>query len=213
MTSEDTVTNLPDFSPADIKEIQGLFHQLIIKRAAEFGGTYAFLNDKNKGLPDILDAYQRGIWYPLYPVDGMGKPDILESRVGRAYYPVDGMGGGFAYVLTKRHGEPLLIVDSWCRVIGGSEQRHEITTGGIVKTYEDVSDEVCLSDISDVIKLHAWYFSSCTRYTRWGQLRRKYKEYKDHKLVVFLSNLSKFIVFFILLTVVVILISIARLCG
>ena len=37
------------------------------------------------------------------------------------------MYGGFAYSLSIAGEEPTLTVESWCRVVGGSGQRHVIT--------------------------------------------------------------------------------------
>lgn len=48
----------------------------------------------------------------------------------KAWFPVLGMNGGFSYWL-EGDGERLtLITESWCRVVGGSGQRHEITSSG-----------------------------------------------------------------------------------
>lgn len=47
-----------------------------------------------------------------------------------AWFPIPGMYGGFSYWL-KGEGEDIkLITESWCRVWGGSGQRHEITATG-----------------------------------------------------------------------------------
>lgn len=43
------------------------------------------------------------------------------------WFPVPGMYGGFTYRLSVGGGEPTLVTESWCRVVGGSGQRHEIT--------------------------------------------------------------------------------------
>jgi hypothetical protein len=100
------------FSQENLKIIENHFHALIIERAKEGRSmTAKFLADENKKLPDILAD---------------------EAIIGRAWYPVPGMYGGFAYSLTKRGGKPLLKVSSWSRVVGGSGQRHEITTDGCV---------------------------------------------------------------------------------
>jgi hypothetical protein len=47
-----------------------------------------------------------------------------------AWFPVPGMYGGFAYHFASGREQPVLIVDSWSRVVAGSEQRHEITVEG-----------------------------------------------------------------------------------
>ncbi len=43
------------------------------------------------------------------------------------WFPVPGMYGGFSYTLS--HDE--LIVESWCRVVGGSGQTHRVTVNGV----------------------------------------------------------------------------------
>ena len=42
------------------------------------------------------------------------------------------MYGGFAYRLIERDGMPVLITESWQRIVGGSGQRREITINGSV---------------------------------------------------------------------------------
>lgn len=40
------------------------------------------------------------------------------------------MYGGFAYSFTIDKGATALVTDSWCRVAGGSGQRHLVTPEG-----------------------------------------------------------------------------------
>jgi hypothetical protein len=40
------------------------------------------------------------------------------------------MYGGFSYRLASSGADAKLISESWCRVVGGSGQRHEITSEG-----------------------------------------------------------------------------------
>jgi hypothetical protein len=40
------------------------------------------------------------------------------------------MYGGFKYRLERDGAEACLVAESWCRVSGGSGQRHEITSDG-----------------------------------------------------------------------------------
>jgi hypothetical protein len=47
-----------------------------------------------------------------------------------AWFPVPGMAGGFAYRFASKREPPVLIVESWSRIVVGSEQRHEITAEG-----------------------------------------------------------------------------------
>jgi ADP-ribosylglycohydrolase len=95
------------FALSDLKIIQKYFHDLILDRNINNG---LFLENENKKLPTITN----------------------KIREKEKWYPVPGMYGGFKYHLTEKNGKPLLIIESWCRVVGGSGQRHEITTGGCV---------------------------------------------------------------------------------
>jgi hypothetical protein len=40
------------------------------------------------------------------------------------------MCGGFSYWLEGEGEQTKLITESWCRVVGGSGQRHEVTAEG-----------------------------------------------------------------------------------
>ena len=100
-----------EFSSEELEIIQKYFHELILKRAESLK---KFLTDENKNLPIISN----------------------EIFCKRLWYPVPGMYGGFKYKLSERNGKPLLTTSSWWRVIGGSGQRHEITTDGCVLVEE-----------------------------------------------------------------------------
>ena len=102
------------FTMDDLKAIQNHFHELIIERAKQGWDCTAFLADENKKLPEITNE------------------TYIKTQKERAWYPVPGMYGGFAYQLNERDGKPLLITESWSRVVDGSGQRHEITTDGYV---------------------------------------------------------------------------------
>jgi hypothetical protein len=52
---------------------------------------------------------------------------LLEFDKAKCWFAVPGMYGGFAFWLAEDRPEPKLICESWCRVVGGSGQRHEIT--------------------------------------------------------------------------------------
>jgi hypothetical protein len=55
---------------------------------------------------------------------------LLELANPCVYFPVPGMYGGFEYTLQAAGANSTLAVDSWCRVCGGSGQRHLITAAG-----------------------------------------------------------------------------------
>lgn len=52
---------------------------------------------------------------------------MLEVRRSMFWFPVPGMDGGFSYWLDGEGDSARLISESWCRVAGGSGQRHELT--------------------------------------------------------------------------------------
>ena len=47
-----------------------------------------------------------------------------------AWFPIPGMYGGFNYWWVGRGRSAKLVAESWCRVVAGSGQRHEITSEG-----------------------------------------------------------------------------------
>jgi len=95
------------FALDDLNIIQKYFHDLILDRNKY---NQPFLENENKKLPTITNGI----------------------REKEKWYPVPGMYGGFKYYLTEKKEKPMLISESWCRVVGGSGQRHEITTDGCV---------------------------------------------------------------------------------
>ncbi len=55
---------------------------------------------------------------------------LLELDRPKMWFPVPGMYGGFSYWLEGSGADAKLISESWCRVVGGSGQRHSITSAG-----------------------------------------------------------------------------------
>lgn len=55
---------------------------------------------------------------------------LLELERPQMWFPVPGMYGGFSYRLESAGVRAKLVSESWCRVVGGSGQRHEITSAG-----------------------------------------------------------------------------------
>ncbi len=55
---------------------------------------------------------------------------LLELNDPRMWFPVPGMYGGFSYWLEADGVQARLVAESWCRVEGGSGQRHEIDSSG-----------------------------------------------------------------------------------
>jgi len=55
---------------------------------------------------------------------------LLEIEHSRVRFGVPGMYGAFAYGFESFGVEARLVAESWCRIVGGSGQRHEITSAG-----------------------------------------------------------------------------------
>jgi hypothetical protein len=73
----------------------------------------------------------RAAW--LIDPQGLALPELaplLAAADPEGWFPVPGMYGGFSYRLEGEGTEARLIVESWCRVHGGSGQRHEVTAAG-----------------------------------------------------------------------------------
>lgn len=67
----------------------------------------------------------------LIEKSGMRLPELeplLEINPPQMWFPIPGMYGGFNYWLDGKGNEAKLTSESWCRVVGGSGQRHEITS-------------------------------------------------------------------------------------
>ena len=92
-------------APDLLDAVQRGFHELIGERMREFGVTHELR------LPELEVMLE------------MPRPEL--------WFPVPGMYGGFHCRLEPHDSGPRLITDSWCRVVGGSEEHHEITERGI----------------------------------------------------------------------------------
>ena len=55
---------------------------------------------------------------------------LLEIKQAPVWFAVPGMYGGFSYQLEADGEQSRLIVESWCRVCGGSGQRHVVSASG-----------------------------------------------------------------------------------
>ena len=85
-----------------LQKIQQLFHATILSRAKDL------IEKSALRLPEL--------------------EPLLEINQPQMWFPVPGMYGGFNYWLDSEGNEVKLISESWCRVVGGSGQRHEITS-------------------------------------------------------------------------------------
>lgn len=90
--------------------------------------------------PDVLSAMQKHFHAvireratELVDKEQLRLPELeplLEEEKVTVWFAVPGMYGGFNYRLTEDGIDAKLVVESWCRVVGGSGQRHEITSAG-----------------------------------------------------------------------------------
>lgn len=87
-----------------LRQVQAHFHAVIRGRAEEL------VNEHQLRLPEL--------------------EPLLELERPQMWFPVPGMYGGFSYRLEAAGVEAKLVSESWCRVVGGSGQRHEITSAG-----------------------------------------------------------------------------------
>ena len=89
-----------------LQKIQEHFHAVILGRAADL------VRDARLRLPEIAH--------------------LLEAAIDAeaTWFAIPGMYGGFSYRLAADGVDARLVAESWCRVAGGSGQRHEITSAG-----------------------------------------------------------------------------------
>ncbi|WP_207063823.1 hypothetical protein [Motiliproteus sp. SC1-56] len=93
---------------ATIASLERHFHDLIHKRASEFELEVEI------DLPSLTD------------------PKLRLSKEN--WFAVPGMYGGFHFWFEGEGDTARLVTESWCRVVGGSGQRHEITPNGTTLT-------------------------------------------------------------------------------
>lgn len=91
-------------SSGALSKIQQYFHQVIRGRANQLVEEHALR------LPEL--------------------EPLLELEQPKMWFAVPGMYGGFSYRLETEAEESRLITESWCRVVGGSGERHEINAFG-----------------------------------------------------------------------------------
>lgn len=87
-----------------LMKVQAHFHEVILGRAARQ------VQDAGLRLPEL--------------------EPLLEFEPHDVWFAVPGMYGGFSYRLQSEGIEATLISESWCRVVEGSGQRHQITSAG-----------------------------------------------------------------------------------
>jgi hypothetical protein len=119
--------------PADIARRRGHLHLLDILEPPQLADVPL------RVLQDIQVHFRAVIFErarELVEEHRMRLPELevmLELDRPQMWFPVPGMYGGFSYRLDAKGANSRLISDSWCRVVDGSEQRHEITAHGTTR--------------------------------------------------------------------------------
>lgn len=93
-------------SDDDLAALESRFHDLIRRVVASMAGV---------AVPAALPNVGQGV--------GQSEP---------IWFPVPGMYGGFSWTVRQEREGPVLVVESWSRIVGGSGQRHRITREGCV---------------------------------------------------------------------------------
>lgn len=125
-----TLQNARGERPVDVAERQGHRHLLDVlapepKHYVPFGVLLKIQAHFHAVIRGRIDQ-------PL-PDHGLRLPELeplLELDRPQMWFPVPGMYGGCSYRLESTGVEAKLVSESWCRVVGGSGQRHEITPVG-----------------------------------------------------------------------------------
>lgn len=125
-----TLQNARGERPVDVAERQGHHHlrgvlEPVLKHRVPHGVLLRIQSHFHEIIRGRIDR--------VLPDHGLRLPELeplLELDRPKMWFPVPGMYGGFSYRLESPGVEAELISESWCRVVGGSGQRHEITSGG-----------------------------------------------------------------------------------
>jgi hypothetical protein len=125
-----TLQNARGERPVDVAERMGHKHLLSVleprhKRRVPLG---VLLKLQSHFHSVILGRIERE-----FQIYGLRLPELeplLELDQPNMWFPIPGIYGGFSYWLEACGVEAKLISSSWFRVVGGMEQRHEITPLG-----------------------------------------------------------------------------------
>jgi hypothetical protein len=125
-----TLQNARGERPVDVADRQGHKHLLEVltpvhKHQVPIGVLVKIQHNFHEVIRRRIDQ--------TLPEHGLRLPELeplLELDRPHMWFPVPGMYGGFSYWLDITGVEAKLISESWCRVVGGSGQRHAITSVG-----------------------------------------------------------------------------------
>ncbi len=125
-----TLQNANGKRPVDIAKRQGHQHlREVLEPVLKHNVPQGVLMKIQSHFHEVI----RGRIDRILPDLGLRLPELeplLELNNPKMWFPVPGMYGGFSYRLESTGVEAKLISESWCRVAGGSGQRHEITSEG-----------------------------------------------------------------------------------
>jgi hypothetical protein len=101
---------MPEISVEELGKLEQNLHELVRIRSFEL------MQSKNPPLPQLAA--------------------LLTKPLGtKEWFLIPAMFGGFQYWLVMRANKPVLMVESWCRVLDTAEARYEITAEGITPVF------------------------------------------------------------------------------
>ena len=125
-----TLQNARGERPVDVAERKGHQHlREVLEPVLKHRVPHGVLLNIQSHFHEVI----RGRIDRKLPDHGLRLPELeplLELDRPQMWFPVPGMYGGFSYRLESPGVEAKLISESWSRVVGGSGQRHEITSEG-----------------------------------------------------------------------------------
>ena len=125
-----TLQNARGERPVDVAERKGQHHlREVLEPVLKHRIPHGVLLKVQSQFHEVI----RGRIDRELPDHGLRLPELeplLELDRPQMWFPVPGMYGGFSYRLESTGVEAKLISESWCRVVGGSGQRHEVTPEG-----------------------------------------------------------------------------------
>ena len=141
-----TLQNARGERPVDVAERRWIYHlreilEPVLKRRVPLGVLLKIQFHFHEVIRARMAEYCRlEIGKPNYCLRLPELESLLELDCPNIWFTVPGMYGGFGYSLETDGVEAKLGSSSWCRVAGGSGQRHEITSEGSRLIAEGLSE-------------------------------------------------------------------------
>lgn len=125
-----TLQNARGERPVDVAEKKGHHHLLeilqpVLKHRVPLGVLLKIQSHFYEVIQGRIDSQNNNHALRLPELE-----PLLELELPQMWFPVPGMFGGFNYHLKSDGVKAKLVSESWCRVVGGSGQKHEITSEG-----------------------------------------------------------------------------------